>query len=569
MTLYFVGDNTSTAWHHDPNWHNAPVGSYPGNASTPTGSDAVIFDGSGTGNCILTANAACASITAANGGGYTGTFNAAGFNIDIDGNCELQDGTWTLGSGTWFVEGGMQHAYCTNWIGDGATIDFNGSGSFSWTQINDAADRAATIIIRAGVTLTPASRIYANNYDVYGTIPLSFSGRFMTSYAGYIKVYAGGEISGAGYITLMDTPNNQGFLLNEGTVSVAYILIRGPDASVGESAYLAPGTYDTEIRLNTYSGTSAAARYQLTTMAGTINITGDLWIESGSGRRNLEFENAAGCILNIGGDLRIDEIASDAASVVEFDNSANNETMTISGDMLMTTLGTGTITFAKSGAGGDIDFNGSAAQEIDALGQDIGKISISKGTSGDVVITDADLNLYSCTLANNFVQTAGDITVDTNSPAFQGDVTLNGGTFVNSGVSILFDGTSTFVDNVGQNIGDVYVGPASTLVLATVMECDDFLGGESANISGAFLITVNGNFALNGTNGNEITFNGPDLDITGTAEAHFTTATDSDASAGTEVDATDNCTDGTGNTNWNFGGIEAHKYYYVQQEAVA
>ena len=52
-----------------------------------------------------------------------------------------------------------------------------------------------------------------------------------------------------------------------------------------------------------------------------------------------------------------------------------------------------------------------------------------------------------------------------------------------------------------------------------------------------------------------ITWNGPDLDVTGTAVAKYTTATNSDASAGTQVDATDNCTDGTGNTNWNFGAV--------------
>ena len=43
--------------------------------------------------------------------------------------------------------------------------------------------------------------------------------------------------------------------------------------------------------------------------------------------------------------------------------------------------------------------------------------------------------------------------------------------------------------------------------------------------------------------------------MAGTAVAHYTTATNSNASAGTKVTATDNCTDGTGNTNWDFGGV--------------
>ncbi len=385
-------------WNTDANWSTTTGGA--GGASFPIVGDDAIFD-SNSGNCTLDANAACDNIVATVAGAYASTFNAAGFDMDVGGNCELNAGTWTLGSGTWFVGGGMQHASCTNWIGDGATIDFDGTGSFSWTQINDSGDRAANIIVRAGVTLTPASLIYATNYDIYGTIPLGSGSNNMQSYSGYIKVHSGGTISGTGstYIRLNDTPNNQGFLLNEGSVSASYILFRGPDPTSGESAYLAPGTYNADVRLNTYSGDSGTAKYQLSTVTGSLSITGDLWLENGSGNRDVEFTNVAGCVLNIGGDLLMDDVSTSAGGVLEFDNSANNQTMTISGDMTLTTLGTGTVTFTESAAGGDIVLDGTLATFTDSAGI---------GSLGDVTIAaNADLALASNMEADDFIGSQG------------------------------------------------------------------------------------------------------------------------------------------------------------------
>jgi hypothetical protein len=71
-------------------------------------------------------------------------------------------------------------------------------------------------------------------------------------------------------------------------------------------------------------------------------------------------------------------------------------------------------------------------------------------------------------------------------------------------------------------------------------------------VTGSDLITIGGNFAITGSATNTCVWTGLDLDITGTAVAQWTTVTNSDASAGTNVTATDNCTDGGGNTGWTF-----------------
>ncbi len=792
-------------WDTDDEWSTAS-GTSPGDQDTtfPTAGDDVIFD-SNSGNCTLDANAACDSITASVAGSYSGSFSAAGFDMDVGGNCELESGTWTMGVGTWNVAGGMQHASSTNWIGDGATIDFDGSGSFSWTQINDASDRAANIIVRAGVTLTPASRIYATNYDIYGTVPLGSGSNRLQNYAGEIKVRSGGEISGTGttFIQLESSPNTKGFTLNEGTVSVSLIHFVSPVTTAGETALIAPGTYDADVKVSAFSGTSATAKSQLSTVAGTVTITGDLWILDGSGNRDVEFTNVVGCVLNIVGDLLIDDISTSAGGIVEFDNSANNQTMTISGDITMTTLGTGTVTFTKSGAGGTVTFSGNNNQNIDALSQDMGSITITKAGTGIIDLQSGDFELG----ANSSIYGLA-ISGDTAFDAFNSDValgaggldctngagaalsmgsgtwTITGGTFDYSLIGTFNDdtsmivfagtcswiakgsgsrdvrdvtiasGTATLTAASGNPIvtGTIAIGASSTLLVGTgtilnvnngilttgansrlggagtiamyavgsgkgyttrgagttidiaffpirpvttspslpagdystafriyntaganglltlsagsysfdslelesrnnagtinleVAAADDitvagellfdidnaaditidgsagdcnwilqgdvtqaeaaagrlvwtagtgtmtlsgtaaqaidfngqtveaitidnasgtvtfgdavttaaFTGEPNASIAGAVLITVQGNFALNGTSGNEITFNGPDLDVTGTAEAHFTTATNSDASAGEEVDALDNCTDGGGNSNWDF-----------------
>lgn len=89
-------------------------------------------------------------------------------------------------------------------------------------------------------------------------------------------------------------------------------------------------------------------------------------------------------------------------------------------------------------------------------------------------------------------------------------------------------------------------------------------GGAISDTAGTGDILVGGNFSIT-----DVTWDDAALDVTGTAEAHDSTITGSDASDGTEVDASDNCTDGGGNTNWSFGAAGSPWYYYAQQHLVA
>ncbi len=162
---------------------------------------------------------------------------------------------------------------------------------------------------------------------------------------------------------------------------------------------------------------------------------------------------------------------------------------------------------------------------------------------------------------------------------FQGDLTLSetgAGTVAwtksDAGGTVTFGGTTDYTDTTAaiQVLGDVEITDGSSLELTTEMECDDLTVEQNAVITGAFLFDVGGNFVINGASGNEVSWTGADLSVAGTAVAHWTDAIGSDASidGGTEITATDNCTDSGANTNWDFGVVGNPWYYYANQAAI-
>ena len=77
--------------------------------------------------------------------------------------------------------------------------------------------------------------------------------------------------------------------------------------------------------------------------------------------------------------------------------------------------------------------------------------------------------------------------------------------------------------------------------------------GQTSGDQGGILATVGGNLSLSGADGDLLTINNLDFDVTGTAVAVWCEVTSSDASAGTEITAT-NSTPYGGNAGWDFGG---------------
>ena len=206
--------------------------------------------------------------------------------------------------------------------------------------------------------------------------------------------------------------------------------------------------------------------------------------------------------LIVGSDLTFtgDLVLWHTGGVNTFDLSGNHS-ITLEGD-LSKLDGGGSLTWQKGT--GTITLTGTANQSIDFNGEAVEDIDIDKA-AGTVTLTGA-------VTTDSLALTDGTLDIAAINPVVTGNYTQAAGT----------------------------------------------------DVTGTGLIAVSGNFAINGTAGNTCTFNGPDLDVTGTAEAHHTTATNSDASAGTEIDATDACTDGGGNVNWNFAAaaVASGHYYY-------
>lgn len=183
------------------------------------------------------------------------------------------------------------------------------------------------------------------------------------------------------------------------------------------------------------------------------------------------------------------------------------------------------------------------------------------------------------TLSNFYGTGTHTLDLDTNDPnlTITGDVTVaSRWTWTKGSGTITLSGTANqSIDFSSETIEDLVVNKSAGTVTVTTsgFTTDSFTGtagtfaigtltvtvsggltaaaGFTATASAGGTFVVGGNFALSGSSGNNVVWNGPDVDITGTATADYTTATNSDASAGTTVTAS-NSTDGGGNTNWSF-----------------
>ena len=158
------------------------------------------------------------------------------------------------------------------------------------------------------------------------------------------------------------------------------------------------------------------------------------------------------------------------------------------------------------------------------------------------------------TIAGTFIWTAGTGTITASGTSNQ-DWDFNG----ESVEDIDIDKTSGTLTLSGNVDPDTLTLSSGTLDIdgnniTTINAFTQAFGTTCKDTAGGGLISVGGNLAINGTSVNPCVWNGPDLDVTGTAEASWTTVTNSNASTGSTVDATNNCTDGGGNdSGWNFG----------------
>ena len=197
---------------------------------------------------------------------------------------------------------------------------------------------------------------------------------------------------------------------------------------------------------------------------------------------------------------------------------------------------TGTVLIRNTNAGGTYNFvNSTNNPNIEfrggvTLSASAGTLNYTKGT-GTITLGGSS----GTQTINFFDKTVEDIVINASGATKQ---------FTDGWISDSFTLTAGLVDFNAQTVettGNFTLTPGGDII-------------TDADAMNGSIITVGGNFLAEGASGNVLDLGATaswDLNVTGTADADYVLVEYSDASGGTQVDAT-NSTDGLNNTNWNF-----------------
>jgi hypothetical protein len=246
--------------------------------------------------------------------------------------------------------------------------------------------------------------------------------------------------------------------------------------------------------LLTFAGTIDVARFEVQHPAIGAIIAANtfdcgLFYVSGTAASAAVLELSGAYIFT--GDVEL--ASTNASGSLTLDNSVNDPDIEIQGDFIWTET-VGTLTYTPGL--GDFTCGGAANQDIDFSGSSLEDFIVNKSAGA--------VTLLSSVSPNSVLLTDGTLDIDGNNLTTVGNFTAAAGTTTQ----------------------------------------DTATGG---------LITVGDTFASNGTSPSPNIWNGPDLDVTTAGSASYTTVTNSDASAGVDIDATDGTnTDLGGNPGWLF-----------------
>jgi hypothetical protein len=211
---------------------------------------------------------------------------------------------------------------------------------------------------------------------------------------------------------------------------------------------------------------------------------------------------------------------------------------------------------------------------------------------GDANVTlDLATNNPTITITGDWVididaATNASLSASSNAITLQGDLIdeiTGGGTFTADSQNLTLSGTANqSIDGCGGTWGTIVVNKtAGTVTLTGTLTCGAFTGtdggldldGETLTASGAIALAsgfevidgVESGYVAAGSTIDCDTFDADGVDLQGAATWYLNcttsgsianaTITNCDASGGVEVDATDNCVDGGGNDNIDFGAI--------------
>jgi len=485
------------------------------------------------------------------------------------------------------------------WISGGST-SWNTAANWSQTKVPDATD---TVIFRAsssnvnctidvatalalGITIGEAADLYTGTLDANGNDVTIGTGGLDCTNGGSATIDMGegtwtcsGNWDVANIGTL--TSSTETVILN-GTAKT--YRAHEPDEV---NLLQITGTIATAASSESNFGTLEINGGTLTTHAFgsiqfhgnvTVDATGTLTSAADNGALNfitVTIDNSAGGTWNPTSACNVQKACTVNAGTYQgpFNFTCTNGTQTLTFGGAVTFTGNVTFdadvaanTYTIDPQGFTITFEGNVVFDSTGAGADLA-IDASANPS---YVFDGDVTIQETTGTVAWTQGTGTITLSGEDQ----DVDFNGEDVEDiiidcAGFTVTLTGEVGSTDSLTLTAGtldidgnDIDVTGNLTMAAGTAM-ADTTTGGS---------IGIGGNLDINGIDGTTCTWSDANIDVlTGTGDADWCTVSDSNNSSGTTIDATDNCTDGLGNTGWNFGGtsIPIFMHYYMRMAGVA
>lgn len=575
---YWVDDDLDGLWNNANNWSATSGGA--GGAGVPGSSDKAIFDSGNTTGCQLNASLDVAELSMI--AGFSGIIDGATDNLShaISGDVAMGGNRFDMGDGTYTVGGNFDNSGLTTFNRAGSTLILTGVGK-TYTTTADQDINNITILVGATIELvTPgASQLDVQGvFTVAGELTIDTPNVAAIKAAGDLQMTGVGDITGTGQLTI---GNGALISIMDGTITVATMIIRGDHIS--PTSQVVAGIYDSALVV---VERGAGGDRVFKPDGGTYTFNGDLTIDADDvgGFRFQAVTNDPD--INIAGDLVFSETGGDLRV------DMGDGTWAVAGAisfLAVTTLNVNQSTVELSGAGSGtqlIDFNAKsighlvinddgATKQISAAGFTSRSLTLTKGTldlatnnpsltvTGDVLFSDDSVSMGSGTMIiGESLTISGTVTFAKGT----GGITFNG-----SGLN-----TITTSDNPLEAVCIAAAGGTVTLVgdldcesfsldsgtfdpdgntVTTVDFCAWLADGIMADLSGSTW-NVGGIFSANGIEAGVLDLTAATewfLNVTGAASASWVDVSNSNASGGTEIAATDSIQPGGGNTNWDFG----------------
>lgn len=403
-----------------------------------------------------------------------------------------------------FADSGYSHAVSGDMTLDGTGEWDLGNSSISCGGNFDCKDQATVTGGTATLTLTGSSKsctwrargpLYAVVIDGSYTVSNSTS----SSSTATLTVNAGKSLTINSSQSFTGTTSViNGTMTSNGNFAFSALTIGAAGLVNGDNS---AGTNLTGTVTNTAGGEMAGTyKFGRSWTISGGNYTGTLIFTFSATTRTVTLGSASGqtCKFN-----NI-SFAQGSTNTYTVNTNTYDPDIEIAGNLTIIEATAGNLTYTKGS--GTITFTGGADQDVNFLGKTVEDIVINKDSQSDKVTLTGDVVTDSLTL------TSGILDINAYDLDVSGNMTCAAGTTVDDGAA----------------------SPTGT-------------------------VSIGGNLDINGTSGTGCTWTDADIDtLTGTGDADYCTVSNSNNSSGTTIDATDNCTNGTGNTGWNFGVVSGH-----------